>query len=47
MMTPHLWPKPVKSLVLFGAVLMVTLAYLSLCAGSWMATIALFAQTGP
>ena len=47
MMAPHLWPKPVKSIVLLGTVLVVALAYLSLCAGSWLATIALFSKGGP
>lgn len=47
MMAPHLWPKPLKSLVLSAAVLMVILAYMSLCAGGWLATNAIFLVTGP
>jgi hypothetical protein len=33
MISPHLWPRPVKSVVLVSATLLVLVAYATLCSG--------------
>jgi hypothetical protein len=33
MVSPHLWPGPVKRVVLLGATLLVVIAYATLCSG--------------
>lgn len=33
MVSPHLWPRSVKCIVLVGATLLVVIAYITLCSG--------------